>query len=262
MKTYQTISLDVDERQVATITLNRADKHNALNAQMISELTDVAVWLASEQKVRAVILASTGKSFCAGGDLEWMQQQADKDRAGKMLESKALAHMLEQLNTLPKPLIGRIQGPAYGGGIGLMSVCDISIAVEGTKFGLTETRLGLIPATIGPFVMRRIGEGFARQVFFTGRFFETDFALRSGLVSHVCKAEELDDAVEAEITAILSCAPGAVADAKALCLTLEQIPLNKVSDHTASALADRWETEEAKLGIAAFFQRKAPPWKN
>lgn len=262
MKTYQTILLSVDERQIATITLNRADKHNALNAQMISELTDAAVWLASEPKVRAVILASTGKSFCAGGDLGWMQQQADKDRAGKMSESKALAHMLASLNALPKPLVGRIQGPAYGGGVGLMSVCDISIAVEGTKFGLTETRLGLIPATIGPFVVKRLGEGFARQVFFTGKFFDTDFALRSGLVSHVCNADELDQAVEAEIAPIFNCAPGAVADAKALCLELDQLQPDEVSDHTASALADRWETEEAKLGISAFFQRSSPPWRS
>lgn len=261
MNAYQTITLDVDERGIATITLNRPDKHNAINAQMISELTHAADWLASETSIRAVILASTGKSFCAGGDLGWMQEQADKDRAGKVSESKALAHMLASLNALPKPLIARIQGPAYGGGVGLISVCDVAIAVEGAKFGLTETKLGLIPATIGPFIIKRMGEGFARQVFFTGKLFDTEFALRSGLISKTCEATELDDVIAEEITPILQCAPGAIADAKALCLELEAMPAEEVADRTAAALADRWETEEAQLGISAFLQRKPPPWK-
>lgn len=261
MNAYQTIAQEVDGRGIATVTLNRPEKHNAMNAQMIAELTDATEWLASEQNVRAVILASTGKSFCAGGDLGWMQQQADKDRAGKKSESKALAHMLASLNALPKPLVARVQGPAYGGGVGLIAVCDIAIAAQGTKFGLTETKLGLIPATISPFIVKRMGEGFARQIFFTGKFFDTDFALRSCLISAICSANELDDRVEDEVAATLNCAPGAVADAKALCLALENMAPKDVADYTAAALADRWETEEAKLGIAAFFHRTAAPWK-
>ncbi|MEP0520607.1 MAG: crotonase/enoyl-CoA hydratase family protein [Hyphomicrobiales bacterium] len=262
MKAYNTIELCVDERQVATLTLNRPDKHNAMNAQMIAELNDAANWLASQNAIRAVILAANGKNFCAGGDLEWMQDQATKDRAGKMAESKALATMLHSLNTLPKPLIGRIQGAAFGGGIGLISVCDTSIAVTGAQFCLTETKLGLIPATVGPFVVKRMGEGFARQVFFNGKLFNTEFAIRSGLVSKTCQSEDLDQAIASEIKSLISCAPGAVAAAKSLCLEIEQLPPEKVADITASALADRWETEEAKLGISAFFERRSPPWKS
>lgn len=258
---YETIRLETDPRGVATVTLTRADKHNAMNARMIRELTDAASALGGDGAVRAVILAAEGKSFCAGGDLGWMREQADKDRAGKMEEAGALAGMLGAWNALPKPVIARVQGPAYGGGLGLMAVSDIVIAADTAKFALTETRLGLIPATIGPFVVSKLGPAFARQVFFNGKPFGPDFALRAGLLARIASAEDLDGAVEEEAAAFLDCAPGAVADAKALARKLAGPDPADFADMTANALADRWETEEAQAGIAAFFARETPPWR-
>ena len=151
--TYQTISLTQDERGIATILLNRPDKHHAMNRQMIDEMTQAFRHLADDKAARVIVLASTGPTFCAGGDLGWMQEQMAADRAGKMAEARALSDMLTILNTLPKPVIARVQGPVYGGGIGLICACDIIIASNNSLFALTETRLGLIPATIGPFVI-------------------------------------------------------------------------------------------------------------
>lgn len=260
MADFETIAVTTDPRGVATLTLNRPEKHNAMNAEMISELTQAAKALGTDENVRVVVLASTGKSFCAGGDLGWMQAQASKDRNGKKAEARALAEMLSTLNSLPKLLIARVQGAAYGGGVGMMSVADVVIAVEGTRFGLTETKLGLIPATIGPFVVRRMGEGFARQVFLNSKGFDTDLALRSGLVAKTCTVEDVDVLVEKEVAAVLNCAPGAVAAAKELCLTLGGANVSTFIDHTIEALADRWESPEAEAGIKAFFAREPPHW--
>ncbi|WP_372835296.1 enoyl-CoA hydratase-related protein, partial [Puniceibacterium confluentis] len=215
--TFQTLSVATDARGIAQVTLQRPDKHNAMNAQMIAELTEVARELGADDAVRAVVLSGAGRTFCAGGDLAWMRDQAAQDRPGKVAGARALADMLGLWNALPKPLIGRVHGAAYGGGLGLVAVCDIVLAESSTRFALTETRLGLIPATIGPFVVARLGEAFARQVFFNARPFDVAFLIRAGLVAHACPAADLDAAVEAEVTGILDCAPGAVAAAKALC---------------------------------------------
>lgn len=256
MTDFETILIETDERGISRLTLNRPDKHNALNARMIGELTKAAEILGADESVRAVVLAGAGASFCAGGDLGWMQEQRDKDRAGKMEEARTLATMLSRLNALPKPLIARVHGNAYGGGIGLMAVCDIVISAETARFALTETRLGLIPATIGPFVIRRIGEGYARQVFFTAKPFDAAFALGCGLVSTVADAEQLDACVEAEVSSVLKTRPGAVAAAKALCLELGGDDPAGLAERTASLLADRWESAEAAEGIEAFLARR------
>ena len=251
---HNTIKLTTDTRGIATLTLARPEKHNAMNAEMMVEITDAVKALGADGTVRAVILAAEGKSFCAGADLNWMRAQADQDRVGKIAEARVLANMLATLNTLPKPLIGRVEGNAYGGGIGMMAVCDIVIATEGLRFALTETKLGLIPATIGPFVLRRMTETYARQVFFTAKSFDTELALRSGLVSTICAADEMDAAIEAEIKPILKTAPGAVAEAKKLLQQMQGRDVQKDIDLTVNALADRWETDEAQQRIAAFFK--------
>ena len=166
---YDTLRLETDTRGVATLTLAREPKHNAMSAQMIAELTQAAAALAADDAVRVVVLTGAGKSFCAGGDLGWMQAQRDMDPATRSAEAAKLAAMLGALNTLPKPLIGRVQGNAFGGGVGMASVCDVAIGVDTLKMGFTETRLGIIPATIGPYVLARMGEGRARRVFMSAR---------------------------------------------------------------------------------------------
>jgi len=258
---FQTIRLECDARGVATLTLDRPDKHNALNATMIADLAAAARQIAADPAVRVVVLSGAGASFCAGGDLGWMRQQMEADRATRIAEALTLARMLRMLNELPKPLIARVNGQAYGGGIGMISVCDASVAAQGAKFGLTEVRLGLIPATISPYVVARLSPPRAREVFFSGRVFGAEEALRIGLITRAVAPEALDAAVEAEIAPYLSAAPGAVAASKALVRRFSP-PIGEAElEATAAALADQWETAEADEGIAAFFARRAPGWR-
>ena len=186
MSQFETVLVNKNDG-VAELVLNRTEKHNAINALMISELRQAVADIGGDQSIRVVLLSARGKSFCAGGDLNWMKQQAANNRAGKIAQSTELAKMLRDLDELPKPVIGKIQGSAYGGGIGLISVCDIAIAIDSARFALTETRLGLIPATIGPYVVRRIGEANARQVFMNGKRFDAETACRFGLLSRCVK---------------------------------------------------------------------------
>ncbi|MCI2398017.1 crotonase/enoyl-CoA hydratase family protein [Aliiroseovarius subalbicans] len=259
---YETISIETDARGVATLTLDRAEKHNALSAQMIDELTQAAKTLGTDDAVRVVILTGAGKSFCAGGDLRWMQDQMAADAETRFVEAKKLAMMLNALNELPKPLIGRVQGQAFGGGVGMASVCDVAIGVETAKFGLTETRLGLIPATIGPYVLARLGEAMARRVFMSARIFGAEEAVTLGLLAKAVPADALDDAIEAEVVPYLTCAPGAVAEAKRFTRWLGMPITEQVIDQTIAGLVDRWESAEAQDGIAAFFDKRKPDWAN
>jgi len=257
---YETLKLETDARGVATLTLAREEKHNAMSAQMIAELTQAAAALAADGAVRVVVLTGAGKSFCAGGDLGWMQAQRDMDGPTRSAEAGKLAAMLGALNTLPKPLIGRVQGNAFGGGVGMASVCDVAIGVDTLKMGFTETRLGIIPATIGPYVLARMGEGRARRVFMSARLFDAAEAVDLGLLARAVPADALDAAIEAEVVPYLSCAPGAVAAAKQLARDLGPRIDAQVVDHTIAALAERWETEEAAEGIGAFFDKRKAAW--
>lgn len=256
-----TISIERDARGVATLWLDRAEKHNAMSAQMIAELHEAARSLGADEGVRAVVLAAKGRTFCAGGDLGWMREQFDADPQTRSHEAAKLAHMLQALNTLPKPLIGRVHGNAFGGGIGLMSVCDVAVGAEDAQFALTETRLGLIPATIGPYVAARMGEAYARRVFMSGRRFGADEAVALGLLARVVPEGDLDAAVEDEVEPYLSCAPGAVARAKALLRGFGPRIDEEVIDGTVAALAETWAGDEAPEGISAFFERRKPGWQ-
>ncbi len=256
----ETISIATDARGVATLTLDRPEKHNAMSAQMLAELTRAAAQLGADDSVRVVVLTGAGASFCAGGDLGWMRDQAEMDAPTRSAEAGKLATMLGALNTLPKPLIGRVQGNAFGGGVGMAAVCDMAIGVTGLKMGFTETRLGLIPATIGPYVLARMGEGRARRVFMSARLFEAQEAVDLGLLARAVAPDDLDSAIEAEVTPYLACAPGAVAAAKKLARDLGPRIDDQVVAQTIAALAERWETEEAAEGIAAFFDRRKPHW--
>lgn len=257
---YETVSITCDDRGVATLTLDRADKHNAMSAQMLADLSAAAAQLAADDAVRVVVLTGAGKSFCAGGDLGWMQAQMAADAETRFVEARKLAEMLQALNSLPKPLIGAVQGNAFGGGVGMASVCDIAIGVDTLKMGLTETRLGIIPATIGPYVIARMSEARARRVFMSGRLFGAAEAVELGLLARAVPAEDLAAAIEAEVAPYLACAPGAVASAKALIRDLGPRVDDAVIDRTIRALVDRWETDEAREGIGAFFDKRKPAW--
>lgn len=257
---YQTISVETDPRGVARLTLIRVGKHNAMSAEMIAELTDAAAQLGADDAVRVVVLAAEGKSFCAGGDLGWMQAQMAADGETRYREARKLAEMLGALNTLPKPVIGAVQGNAFGGGLGLISVCDVAVGADHVKMGLTETRLGLIPATIGPYVVARMGEARARRVFMSARLFDAAEAIDLGLLARIVPAADLEVAVEREVVPYLSCAPGAVASAKQLVRDLAPTVDEAAIDMTIRALVDRWETAEADEGIGAFFEKRKAAW--
>ena len=256
----ETIRIDSDGRGVATLTLARAAKRNAMSALMIAELTEAAEALGGDASVRVVVLAGEGPVFCAGGDLGWMQDQIAADDATRARAATALAMMLKALNELPKPLIGKVHGNAFGGGVGLMAVCDVVVADEDAQFGLTETRLGLIPATIGPYVVARIGAGLARRVFMSSRIFDAREARDLGLVARTVAAKGLEPAIEAEIAPFLDCAPGAVAEAKALVRTLGGGVDAAAVATSIEALVTRWNSAEAREGTEAFFAKRPASW--
>ena len=257
---FDTIDSETDAQGVCTVWLNRPEKHNALSAQMIDELTEMAAILRQGSE-RVVILAARGQSFCAGGDLQWMQTQMRADRATRQAGARSLAGMLQSWNTLPQPVIGRIHGNAFGGGVGLASICDVAIGVETVWMGMTETKLGLIPATIGPYVIARMGEAKARSVFMSARKFSAQDAQGLGLLAKTVAQDALDLAVTAEVTPYLSCAPGAVAAAKKLARRLGPVIDAQTIEMTVTALIAQWESPEAEEGIAAFFGKTAPSWQ-
>jgi methylglutaconyl-CoA hydratase len=255
---YETIRLEIDPRGTARLVFNRPERHNAFNTAMIREIADAAKRLSEDPEVRAVVMSASGTSFCAGGDLTWMQAQFEADRAARIDEATRLASMLRMLDEMPKLLIAVIEGPAYGGGVGLASVSDIVLAVPDAKFALSETRLGLIPATIAPFVVRRIGLANARRFVLNSNPFSAEEARSMGLVSEIHEPKDLTGALEKQFNLILACAPGAVADAKSLFRRAATDALSEAQ--TVEALADRWETSEARQGVEAFFVNTRPPW--
>ena len=258
----ETIRIDRDDRGVATLWLARAEEHNALSRAMMDDLTQAAADLGADPAVRVVVLAADGASFCAGGDLGWMREQMAADDATRRDGARALAGMLSALNLLPKPVIARVQGNAFGGGVGMMAVSDIVVAADTARFGLTEVRLGLIPATIGPYVLARMGEPAARRVFFSARLFDAAEAVALNLVSRRVAAADLDAAVEAEVAPFLQAAPGAVAAAKAQCRALGPRIDAAVIEDSIDRLVAVWQGAEAPVGISAFFEKRKPGWQS
>ncbi|HUI16893.1 MAG TPA: crotonase/enoyl-CoA hydratase family protein [Alphaproteobacteria bacterium] len=257
---FETLLIDMPRPGIARLTLNRPEAHNALSGAMLDELPRALGELESDPGVRVVVLTGAGESFCAGGDLRWMEEVSKLDRAGRIAASGKIATLLAALDRLAKPLVGRINGPAYGGGVGLVAVCDVAIAARGARFGLTEVRLGLLPANIGPYVVARLGPAKAREILFNGKLFAAEEAERLGLVSRAVDAAELDAAVEREAGYFLQCGPQAVARTKALIHHIARHGPSESIDHAIAALADAWEGDESKEGIAAFFAKRKPRW--
>jgi len=257
---YKTLILEIDERKIAALTLNRPDVHNAMSLEMIRELRQAVTDLNAKPEVRAVILTGAGKSFCAGADLRWMQKIAGQKREDRIAEATELSEMLEELDQLNKPLIGRINGLSFGGAVGLIACCDIAIAVEEALFSLTEVLLGLLPATISPFVLRLIGPSNARRIMLNAHRFSAEEAVHLGLISKAVSADKLDEAIEKEINELLRCAPEAVSAAKRLIAEVRGKEPADVRSATIEKLANAWESESIKEGIDAFFSKRKPAW--
>jgi len=248
---------------VARVTLMRPDVHNAFNASLIAELRQTFAQLAREgpTELRVVVLAGDGPSFCAGADIDWMRAALQLDVEGNEADAMAFAETLETIDTCPVPIIARVHGPALGGGAGLCAVSDLVIAEAGARFGFTETRLGILPAVISPFVIAKIGESHARAWFPGGRRFDAVRAQRIGLVHEVVEGvEALDAAVAAAISDVLAAGPTAARAAKAIVREVRGLGHGSTKWHTARVIARQRVSEEAQEGFRAFVDKRRPAW--
>lgn len=248
---------------VEYLTLNRPGVRNAFNQTVIAELAswaEGAVEAARRHDLRAVVLAGAGPAFCAGADLEWMARMAAYTKADNLRDAEAASRTFTALDSLPLPLIGRVHGAALGGGCGLAAVCDIVVADEQTIFGLTEVKLGIIPAIISPFVLAKIGRSAARELFLTGARFSAARALEVGLVHAVVPSADLDATVARYVKEILSAGPEAVAAAKALIPIVWAQTGEDAAATTASAAAARRASPEGQEGMKAFLEKRKPSW--
>ena len=245
---------------VAWLTLNRPTLHNALNAELIAEFHRACQALAANREVRAVVLSGAGPSFCAGADLNWMQASLHYSHAENVADAAQLDGLLAALDQLPQVVIGRMHGAALGGGVGVLSCCDIVVASAESRFGLTEVRLGLIPAVIARFVVAKIGVGQARALFVSGRRFGAEEAQRLGLIHEIVAADELDGAVHALIKAVLHNGPAAITAAKALLRATQQLEETALRTYAIEAIAATRTSPEGQEGLRAFLEKRRPAW--
>ena len=258
---YQSLLTEVDAG-VGIVTFNCAERHNAFDDKIILEIIDALRTMDANPDVRVVVLSSTGKSFCAGADVNWMKRAAEQDFEQNLHDARNLAEMLRSIDQLSKPTVARVQGPAYGGGVGVVAACDVAIATFEAQFALTEVKLGILPAAICPHVMRAIGERYARRYMLTAERFSAAEAYRIGLI-HEMVADEaaLDEAVGQVVSTLLKNSPKAVSSCKDLIAAVANQPLTPaVIEDTAQRIARIRATEEAKEGMGAFLQKRKPNW--
>jgi methylglutaconyl-CoA hydratase len=254
------LRVDVNDA-VAVVALARPDVHNAFDEALIAELTRTLAALDADPGVRVVVLAGQGKSFCAGADLNWMQRMAGYGHAENLADAGALANMLATLDRMAKPTIARVHGAAYGGGVGLVACCDIAIAAQDATFALSEAKLGLIPATVGPYVVAAIGARQARRYFLSAERFTAAEALRIGLVHDVVPGDAIDLRLDTLIDALLVAGPRAQAESKAL---IRSVAARRIDDaviaDTVEWIAGVRASPEGREGVAAFLERRRPAW--
>ncbi len=246
---------------VATVWLNRSAFHNAFNATLIAELTSVFLELGADPAVRVIVLASRGRSFSAGADMAWMKEQGAASLQENKADAERLAEMFRVIAECSKPTVARVQGAAIGGGVGLVAACDIAIGVRNSVFAMSEVRLGLIPATIAPYVVRAIGARHARRLFQTGERIDAVAAERIGLLHEVVDPEAIDERLQEVIQALLAGAPGAQQEAKQLVKLVDaQVIDDALIAETAKGIAVRRATAEAGEGLSAFLEKRPASW--
>lgn len=251
-------TLLVEERDgIVSVTLDRPDVHNAFNDELIAEAVDLFGAIGSRD-ARAVVLRGNGPSFCAGADLNWMSRMVSYTREENIRDSSLLAKMYSLIDECPLPVIGRIQGAAIGGGVGLVAVCDVAIAAKDCKFGLSEVKLGILPAVISPYVIGKIGRSHARALFLTGERFDAERALRIGLVHRM--ADDLDAAVEETVKQLWTSGPEAVRECKTLIAYVASHELSDAIPYTIDAIATRRVSAEGQAGMKAFLAKEKAPW--
>lgn len=255
----ETIVYTID-KLVARVTFNRPEVHNAFNDKMIEELTHVFKDIHGREDVRVVVLTGEGKSFSAGADINWMRKVKDYSFEENLQNSLKLADLFYFIYSLPKPTIARVNGAAIGGGTGLVAVCDIAIASSVAKFSFSEVKLGLVPACISPYVIRKCGEGRTREFFLTGERLSAEKALSAGLVNQVVQPEKLDEAVEDLVSQLLSSGPQAIGVCKELLENVPSLNFEEGKEYTARVLSGLRISDEGQEGTKAFLEKRKPRW--
>jgi len=253
-----------DSRGVVTLTMNRPDVHNAFNDVLGRALTERLAALQGDEAARVVVLTGAGKSFSAGADLNWMRSMAQFSEEENIEDALALAELMAVLDRLSKPTIARVNGPVFGGGVGLVSCCDIAVGTPRAKMALTEVKLGLVPAVIAPYVVRAMGPRQARRYFQTAEVMDAGTARAVGLLHEVADAEALDDRIEGFCDALLAAGPNALAASKELvAMTAEagESAAESLKRRTAELIAQLRVSEEGQEGLAAFLEKRAPEWR-
>jgi methylglutaconyl-CoA hydratase len=257
------VLLEVDRRGVATLTLNRPEVHNAFDAALVLRLTELLIELKSRPGVRAVVLTGAGRAFSAGADVNWMRSMGACSEDENVEDALHMADLMSLLNSLPLPTIARVNGHAYGGGVGLVACCDIALASSEACFALSEVRLGLVPAVISPYVIAAVGERNARRLFLSGEAMNAKLARRVGLVHEIAKPNKLDDALEDQLGMLLKGGPNALRESKELIFTVEGGGISAdvaLKHRTAQIIAQLRVSDEGQEGLAAFLEKRPPEW--
>ena len=256
------IRINIDNH-IAHVILTQPEKHNAFDDSVIMDLTNAFDLVTKDPNIRVLVLGGEGKTFSAGADLEWMRRMSDYNEIENLTDAKSMANMLKTLNDCPKPTIARVHGAAYGGGVGLVACCDIAIATENAKFCLSETKLGLAPSTISPYVINAISEKYARRFFLTAEVFDSYTAKEIGLISMVTNNNKIDEEIDLLINNLLENGPMAIAACKELINVVGKgNPKHNIIDYTANHIAKLRASDEGKEGINAFLEKRKPIWKN
>lgn len=255
-------TIEIEKGIITTITLNRPEVHNAMNEEMIADLTRAFVELPAEKDIRVIVIKGNGKSFCAGADLNYMKNIASFGYDQNFEDGIKLAELFKSIYSCIIPTIAVVHGTAFGGANGLLAACDIVLAEKNTTFAFSEVKLGIGPATISPFVIKRIGEFNARDLMLTGRRFKGPEAEKTGLVTHSLSQEIMDDKLQQYIKEFMTAAPGAVASTKKIIqkITSERMELSDEIKYTASCIADLRQSKEGQDGMSAFFEKRKPDW--
>jgi len=258
---YQSIITEVDD-SIGILTLNKAERHNAFDELLIDEITRGLLELEDDPRVRVAVLSSTGKNFCAGADLNWVRRAATGSEQENLRDARELARLMSTLNEFSKPTVARVQGPAYGAGLGLIAACDIAVATYDTQFALTEVKLGLLPAVVCPYVVAAIGERYARRYMLSAERFSAAEAYRIGLVHEIVPGEkQLDEAIGEIIDNLLKNGPQAQAECKSLIRLVAGQPIDEaIGEETAQRITRVRSTPEGQEGLAAFLEKRKPNW--
>ena len=256
---YNTINIQ-KAKNITTVYLNRPDVHNAMNEKLMKELTSCFKEFYEQDSTKVIILTGYGKSFCAGADLHWMKSMVNYSKEKNIDDSSLLLDLYETIYNCPKPVIGRINGSTFGGGIGLVAVCDIVIAVPDCKFAFSEVKLGIIPAVISTYVVRRIGISNLRRLFITGERFDSNYAAKIGLIDHVIPEPELNDFITKYAELLCFSGPKAITEVKKLVNSYEKFNLEKYKDFTVKKIAELRISDEGQEGINAFLEKRKAKW--